>query len=133
MDSLALSNVKIPFSENYQLCVVYTPSTDQWTLSSLKIDYRTSTPAVEVPTYYQHAQEMVKTEAGEKSLAKRSLAGRGDSQPVNVTLELTTPDAQKIEQASAQCKVIIEEILPEWFFISYDDLHTVEKYEVFEI
>ena len=34
---------------------------------------------------------------------------------------------------SSGCSVIIEEIIPEWLFISYDDLHTVDKFEVFDI
>ena len=29
--------------------------------------------------------------------------------------------------------MVIEEVLPEWFFISYDDLHTIERFETFEI
>lgn len=73
---------------------------------------------------------MEEVQQGEKSLAKRFMAGRGDSQPVNITLELSVKDAQLLE-GSGQCSVVIEEVLPEWLFISEDNLHTVDRFEVF--
>lgn len=36
-------------------------------------------------------------------------------------------------ESSEGCSIVIEEIIPEWFFISEDDLHTVDRFEVFEI
>lgn len=110
----------------------YDNNNDAWKLRSLQVDYHTPVQEAVIANIYQVEQTMENRQYKDKSLAKRFMAGRGDDQPVNVTLELSAEDSQILE-TNHGCAVIIEEIIPEWFFISYDDLHTVDKFEVFEI
>ena len=42
-----------------------------------------------------------------------------------MTLDLTKENEEKVDQT---CTVVIEEIVPEWFFIDYDELRTLHKF-----
>ena len=110
----------------------YVAQSDEWKLRQLHISYHTPRDGVQIPNNYAIHQWLQKGH-NTKSIAKRFISGEGDDQPVNITLELSAVAAQMIQNSSEKCTVVIEEIIPEWFFISYDDLHTVDKFQVFDI
>ena len=43
-----------------------------------------------------------------RSIATRKLEGRGDTQPLNITLELSAQDKQIVDFSPSSCKVVIE-------------------------
>lgn len=70
------------------------------------LKFHNSIDGIQPPPGYGFHQWLEKSLNG-KSLAKRSMSGAGDDQPVNMTLELTATDSQKVENSSS-CKVVIE-------------------------
>jgi len=64
----------------------YDQNNDGWKLRQLRADYHTPVAETDISAIYKHEQSMANSNQGEKSLAKRFMDGRGDSQPVNITL-----------------------------------------------
>jgi hypothetical protein len=86
LELLELKGLSLPFDERYEIGLQYDQNNDGWKLRSLKADYHTPVPQADIPAIYKHWQSMENRQQTDRSLAKRFLDGRGDSQPVNITL-----------------------------------------------
>ena len=120
-----LSEISLPFEDRYNLTIIWEANSGSWSFGALDVHYRTAVHEVRQIGGYTVRQSLEKQEGRQQSIVIRKLAGSGANQEVNLTLDLTKWNEEKVDSS---CTVVIEEIVPEWFFVDYDELRTLHKF-----